>query len=124
MKGYYVIKSTDKRPKYSKTVKCNHPLFGAYTLHKEGRVGIGVIQQHFNPTFKYSWWGPVNVRLANDIFESEKFPEWFNQNAKEPDLNGLYPVIEVRKLMYALGMKPLKKERWEISFNSQFLLSM
>lgn len=124
MKGHYSIKSTDKRAKYSKNVKCTHPLFSAYTVFTKENKGIGVIQQRFNPTYKYSWWGPIDVKLSNDIFENQKFSEWFFQNAKEPDTEGLFPTIEIRKLMYALGMKPLKKEPWETSFKSQFLQSM
>lgn len=27
--------------------------------------------------------------------------------------NGMYPVMNVRILMYELGMKPMKKEFWE-----------
>lgn len=121
MKGHYQVKSTDVRPKYSKTVKCNHPLFAAYTVYEKENRGLGVIQQKFNEKLKFSWWGPIDVRIANDIFESENFPGVFNQFAKDRDLDGLYPVIEVRKLMYALGMKPLKKEFWETSFRSQDL---
>ena len=121
MKGHYTLKSKDHRPKYSKTVKCNHPLFSAYTVYSKGDLGIGVIQQKFNEKLKCSWWGPVDVALANDIFESENFSEWFNRNAKLPNEDGMYIVMEVRKLMYALGMKPLKKEFWETSIGSQKL---
>ena len=117
MKGYYQVKSQDRRPKYSKTVKCNHPLFSAYTVFTKGTIGLGVIQQRFNQNFRYSWWGPIDIGLANDIFESEYFSGAFNRYAKEPDENGLYPTIEVRKLMYALKMKPLKKEAWETTLS-------
>lgn len=119
MKGHYQVKSKDRRPKYSKTVKCDHPLFSAYTVFREGKKGLGVIQQKFNPAYRFSWWGPIDMALANDIFESENFSGVFNRLAKEPDEAGIYPTIEVRKLMYALGMKPLKKEFWETSLSQK-----
>ena len=41
----------------------------------------------------------------------------FPGNAKRKNKDGLYPTVTVRKLMWALRMKPLKKERWETVFD-------
>jgi len=40
----------------------------------------------------------------------------FNARA-DKSYNGLYPTITVRQLMWALKIKPLKKERWETCFD-------
>ena len=45
------------------------------------------------------------------------FLEYFRENAKRKNKDGLYPTVTVRKLMWALRMKPLKKERWETVFD-------
>lgn len=122
MKGYYQVKSAELRSKYSKIERCNHPLFSSYTVFVKGKIGLGVIQQRFNSKYRCSWWGPIDAQLSNDIFESEKFSDVFMRFAKEPDEKGMYPAIEVRKLMYALGMKPLKKEVWETSLSQKIHL--
>lgn len=31
--------------------------------------------------------------------------------------NGLYPTVTIRQIMWALKMKPIKKERWETVFD-------
>lgn len=41
------------------------------------------------------------------------FMSFFEENAAEPDENGLYPTVTARKIMWKLRMKPLKKEYWE-----------
>ena len=38
-------------------------------------------------------------------------------HAKKKDSHGYFPTVTVRQLMWALRMKPLKKERWETSFD-------
>lgn len=89
----------------------SNPLFSYYTVYEIGGFGLGVIQRRFNSKLKLSWWGPVDPWLANDIFENENFMEVFGKLSGPNDTD--YPFIEVRKLMYMLGMKPLKKELWE-----------
>lgn len=93
--------------------KCEHPLFNRCTLFKQGDLGIAVIQQRFNPKLKISWWDSIDRDLANDIFYNERFKEFFDSNASKMDTDGLYFTIKVRKLMWALRMKPLKREFWE-----------
>lgn len=39
-----------------------------------------------------------------------------DEHAGEPDENGIYPTVDVRKLMWALKMKPLTKNDWEKGF--------
>lgn len=112
MKGNYKRVSEAKRQLYSSTYNMNHVLFDNCTLYKSGELGLAVIQQRFNKTMKVSWWGPIDPWLANDIYEQPYFREFFFKRAREV-ADGFYPVIEVRKLMYALHMKPMKRELWE-----------
>lgn len=114
MKGYYKRRSTSKHYIYATYYSCNHPLFNRCTLYKLGDLGLGVVQQRFNDTMKMTWWGPIDPWLANDIYEEPKFIETFYRLSGYVT-NGLYPTIEVRKLMHALGMKPMRKDYFEKS---------
>lgn len=67
------------------------------------------------------WWGPVDPALADDIFENKNFEQVFYKNAREKE-NGLYPTMEVRKLMYDLGMKPLKRRFFEVNLTRNFFM--
>lgn len=112
MKGYYVPISTAHRARHSTTFRCNHPLFSHATLFKIGSFGLLVIQKRFNSDLKVMFWGPIDPWLANDIFEEHGFLDVFDR-LSGPEEDGLYPFIEVRKLMYELKMKPMKKRFWE-----------
>lgn len=61
---------------------------------------------------KYFFWSTIDPYLIDDIFAQDKFSEYFKEHAG-PCTDGLYPTVEVRKLMWALSMPPLKKEFWE-----------
>ena len=93
----------------------NHPSYSAFTLFTDGSKGFGVIQQRYNPQFKCTWWGPIDQDLTYYILHSPFFDEFWDANARAvgaADNN----VIEVRKVMWGLHMKPLKKELWETKF--------
>ena len=117
MKGNYKRVSDSKRQLHSRTYHMNHLLFDTCTLYESGNLGLGVIQQRFNEKLKVSWWGPIDGWLANDIYKTPGFSEFFLKHAREEE-GGCYPVIEVRKLMYVLGMKPMVKEPWETSLRA------
>lgn len=91
---------------------CDHPLYNRCTLFKKGKKGIAVIQEHFNPITKARWWGTIEPWIASDIYLNDNFNRFFEENAREEE-NGLYPSFPVRKVMWALRMKPLQKEYWE-----------
>lgn len=92
---------------------CNHQLYNQCTLFRIGEKGIAVIQEHFHPIKKTRWWGPIEPWIAGDIYLNEGFEMYFIDHAKKADSNGLYPTVTVRQIMWALRMKPLKKELWE-----------
>ena len=110
---YFYDRQTVLRPNHGEVYKCNHPLYNRCTLYTNGDRGIAVIQQRFNRELKYSWWSSIDLCLVDDIYNAEGFNSFFEENATEPDENGLYFTVEVRKLMWALRMKPLKREYWE-----------
>ena len=97
---------------FGQPIDLEHPIYKGGTLYLENGKGLIVTQKHFNPDVRECWWGAVDVWLANDIYTSKKFPEWFFTNALEKD----YPIFELRRAMWALRMKPLQKEQWELYF--------
>ena len=116
-----------------------HQFLHACTLYKNGDKGLGVVKQYhdINPEgytvdLKYAieypvqvvktMWAPIDdMGLIEDIYRNNNFPIIFEKWAKEQDENGLYPITTVRKLMWALRMKPLPKERWETTFDRRFI---
>lgn len=95
------------------TYICDHPMYNRCTLFRDGERGLAVIQEHFNNKTKARWWGTVDPWLAGDLYFHSGFKKFFDENAGRIDENGLYPTITVRKIMWALRMKPLPKEYWE-----------
>lgn len=113
---YFYKKPAIYRSVYGEVYTCDHPVYNRCTLFKENGVGLAVIQQRYDSGTKKTWWGEVDPWLANDIYIHLKFQTFFNQRARE-SVNGLYPTVSVRQIMWALKMKPLPKERWETVFD-------
>lgn len=93
--------------------KCKHPLFNTATLFKINNIGLLIIQKHFDKNSKVYWWGPLDPWLAGDIYLNNNFKEFFNKNADIKNSNDLYPIYKVRKVMWELRTKPLRKNYWE-----------
>lgn len=95
---------------------CNHPLYNECTLFllPSGK-GLGVIQQRFNEKLKYTWWGRIDEKINVAISNAEELDEYLNDKARYSD-KGIYPHVEVRKMMWALRIPPLKKQSWETRF--------
>lgn len=64
-----------------------------------------------------TFWGPIDPWLTDKIYMHEGFREYFLEHAKRKNQNGFYPTVTVRQLMWAIRMKPMKKERWETVFD-------
>lgn len=96
--------------------KCNAPMYSKCTLFCKDEEGLAVVQQRFNRYFKYLWWGPIDQDIAKDILRNERFETYFESEANFPDANGIFPTVTIRQLMWALRMKPLRKEFWEKDF--------
>lgn len=97
---------------FGRPVSLDHPVYKSGTLYSENGKGVIVTQKHFSAETRECWWGAVDVWIANDIYTSKNFPEWFFRHATETD----YPIFTLRTLMWTLRMKPLPKEDWEAYF--------
>lgn len=109
---YHYEKPKHYIPIYGVKHRCNHPLYKYCTLYLIGYQGVAVVQKRFDPVRKIFWYSEVDPWLANDIYVSPRFLSWFKKNCGACK-DGLYPTFELRRLMWALRMKPLPKEWWE-----------
>ena len=101
---------------YGERYICNHPVYHRCTLFKIGDKGIAIIQQRFDEEKKSTWWDSVDPWITDDLYLHPKFKEYFDRMAKD-GVDGLYPTVTVRQIMWALKMKPMKRERWETVFD-------
>lgn len=102
---------------YSTVYKCNHPVYDSGTLYLNSQgKGLVVIQQRFDPRTKATFWGPIDPCLCDKIYLSYGFKQFFRERAGKQSDVGLYPTVTVRQIMWALRMKPMKRERWETDF--------
>ena len=92
---------------------CRHKLYNSCTLFRTGNKGLAVVCKRFNPTYKTAWWGPIDNDIAYAIESHPGFKNFLESKAEKADENGLYPTIGLRRIMWALRMKPLVKEAWE-----------
>lgn len=101
---------------YGSTYECDHPVYNRCTLYKINNKGLAVIQQRVNPETKVSWWTEIDPWLTDVLYLHPKFIEYFDKRAGE-STDGLYPTVTIRQIMWALKMKPIKRERWETCFD-------
>lgn len=95
---------------------CDHPIYDRCTLYLIDDKGLAIVQQRFDVKSKTSWWGEIDPWLIDDLYTNPNFKSFFKSRAGEC-VNGLYPTITVRQLMWGLKMKPLTRERWETYFD-------
>ena len=105
---------------FGKVYECDHPVYNHCTLYLEGDMGLAVIQQRFNQTDKSTYWTSIDKCLVDSIFVNAGFFHYFREHAGVP-IEGLYPTVTVRQIMWALKMKPLKKQRWETVFDHRYI---
>lgn len=105
---------------YGSTYICDHPVYNKCTLYQMNDVGLAVIQQQYDSEVKSTLWGEIDPWLTDDIYLHPNFAEYFKNRAGAP-VNGIYPTVTVRQLMWALKMKPLPKERWETCFDRKII---
>lgn len=113
---YYFEKPPFCTSMYGEVYHCDHLVYSCCTLFTIGEKGLAVIQQHYDPENKTTSWQEVDGWLADRIYLHPGFKAYFDTRA-EFCTNGLYPTVTVRQIMWALRMKPLKKERWETVFD-------
>lgn len=113
---YYYEKPAIYSSMYGELYICNHPVYSRCTLFKIGNNGLAVIQQRFKKDTKSTYWSEVDSWLTDDLYLNPKFKEYFDSRASEC-IGGLYPTVTIRQIMWAMKMKPIKRERWETVFD-------
>lgn len=68
------------------------------------------------PSTKTTRWTEIDPWLTDLLYLHTRFKELFDERSGE-SINGLYPTVTIRQIMWALKMKPLKRERWETCFD-------
>lgn len=109
---YFYQKPEHSARIYGKVVALKHPVYQAGTLYEDHGLGLIVVQQKFDETRRECRWTAIDADIANDIYLSSRFPAFFAENATYGD----YPIFQLRKLMWALRIKPLPREYWEDFF--------
>lgn len=117
---YHYEKSNITTNMYGKIYKCNHPVYNQCTLFVIGDKGLAIIQQRFDKETKSTYWSDIDSYLNDTLYLHSNFKEYFDERADVP-INGLYPTVTIRQIMWALKMKPLKRERWETVFDRRFI---
>lgn len=101
---------------YGSVYQCNHPVYDRCTLYLIDTKGLAVIQQRYDPFTKHTWWTEIDPWLTDGLYLHPEFKRFFESRAGECK-DGLYPTVTIRQIMWALKMKPLKRERWETCFD-------
>ena len=101
---------------YGETYICDHPVYDRCTLYREDSIGLAVIQQRHDDSSKHTWWSEIDPWLIDALYLQPGFYEFFKERARTSK-NGLFPTVTIRQIMWALKMKPLKRERWETVFD-------
>ena len=114
---YHYNKPTIYLSMYGKVYFCNHPIYDCCTLFMIKTKGLAVIQQRFDKVTKHTWWSEIDPWLTDDLYLNPNFKEYFDKRATDGDRFGLYPTVTIRQIMWALKMKPIRKERWETVFD-------
>lgn len=101
---------------YGELYICDHPVYDRCTLYKIGGKGLAVIQQRYDPVTKRTWWCELEPWLTDSLYLNEGFKPFFDKRAGIAT-DGLYPTVTARQIMWALKMKPIRRERWETVFD-------
>lgn len=101
---------------YGSIYICDHPVYSRCTLFKIDNKGLAVIQQRYDSENKTTWWSEIDPWLTDSIYLHPKFKQYFDMRAKK-NKDGLYPTVTLRQIMWALKIKPLKRELWETYFD-------
>lgn len=101
---------------YGRRYICDHPVYDCCTLFEIDERGLAIIQQRFDKDTKSCIWTDIDACLTDVLYLHPKFKEYFDSRAGS-GINGLYPTVTIRQIMWALKMKPLPKQPWETVFD-------
>lgn len=113
---YHYEKPELYRSMYGKLYICNHSVYSRCTLFTIHNKGLAIIQQRYDARTKRTWWGEIDPWLTDALYLHPDFKQYFDERA-EKSTDGLYPTVTIRQIMWALKMKPLKRQRWETVFD-------
>ena len=113
---YHYNKPTIYLSMYGKLYICDHPVYSRCTLFEMNGKGLAIIQQRYDKETKTTWWEELDPWLTDDLYLHPKFKEFFD-NRSGKCVDGLYPTVTVRQIMWALKMKPIPKLKWETVFD-------
>lgn len=117
---YYHEKPEIYASMYGECYICNHPAYNRCTLFKIDNKGLAIIQQRFNIDTKTTWWSELDPWLTDVLYLHPKFKSYFDDRSGMCT-DGLYPTVTVRQIMWALKMKPIKREPWETVFDRRYI---
>lgn len=89
---------------------CDHPVYNRCTLYLVHNKGLAVIQQRYDKKTKSTYWTEIDSWLTDCLYLNENFKAFFDDRSGE-GTDGLYPTVTIRQMVWALKMKPLKKEK-------------
>ena len=105
---------------YGESYICDHPVYNSCTLFKIGNKGLAIIQQRFDNKSKTTWWSEIDPWLTDTLYLHPRFKQFFDERSGEA-IDGIYPTVTIRQIMWALKLKPLPRERWETCFDRKFI---
>lgn len=117
---YHYEKPAIYLSKYGSTYICDHPVYNRCTLFQIHDKGLAVIQQRYDPDTKQTWWDEIDDWLTDTLYLHPGFKKFFDERAEEGK-DGLYPTVTVRQIMWALKIKPVKRELWETYFDRRLI---
>lgn len=113
---YHYEKPTMYSKLYGLTYVCSHPVYDSCTLYIIGKNGLAIIQQRYDNKTKSTTWTEIDPWLNDELYLHKNFKQFFDERSGEP-IDGLYPTVTIRQIMWALKMKPIPRERWETCFD-------
>lgn len=99
---------------------CDHPVYNKCTLFKIDNRGLAVIQQRYDSERKTTYWTELDPWLVDELYLHPNFEEFFDERSNIC-VNGIYPTVTIRQIMWGLKMKPLRRERWETCFDRRIV---
>ena len=110
---YFTEKPDESRDHRLFCEKVSHPLYNSCRLLKTDKyTGLAIVQKRFNSKLKVFFYNAPDSWVMDEILKNPNFADYVFEHA-DKCTNALYPTVTVRQVMYALKMKPLKKEDWE-----------
>lgn len=113
---YFHEKSSYNYHIYGTIYSCDHLVYNRATLYICDGLGLCVIQQRYDANTKRTWWAEIDPWLVDEIYLHPKFNDYFAKYAGK-SVDRIYPTVTVRQIMWALRMKPIKREKWETVFD-------